>query len=251
MNTLTNRVMELKKRMAFAESGAAGKSVRFSAYTGDDEAKQKRGGLIAYDPQNKLCGFDAISLEIWAKVDAFDTTGTRFLLARRVTIANGSKLRPYNIYYASNKKACSQIGLDNGLDDNNASVGHSSAVMADSLIGSWNFHCFQYDNSTTHHTNYLNGAFSSRQANNTGYSVLAPSTSFICLGNDAQPSSCYTQPPASPQVFNGSIDEFRISNVTRSSDWVKATYDTIKNNAAFTTYGSVREQVKGLKVIFR
>ncbi len=234
--------------IGFAESGAAGKAVRFSAYTGEDEAMQRRGGLIAYDPENKLCGFNAISLEIWAKVDEFDTTASRFLLARRVN--GGTKLRPYNIFYASNKKASSQIGLDNGLDDNKASVNHYSNAMSDSLAGSWNFHCFQYDNTATYHTNYLNGAYSTRVSNNTAYSVLSPSTSFLCLGNDAQPSSCYSTAPASPQVFNGSIDEFRISNLVRSSDWVKATYDTIKTDG-FATYSHAMEKVLGTILIFR
>ena len=236
--------------IAFAENGAAGGAVRFSAYTGDDTDKQKKGGLIAYDPQNKLCGFNAISLEIWAKVDAFDTTGTRYLLARRVTIANGSKLRPYNITYGSNKKPGSSIGLENGLDDANANVNHYSNAMGDDLAGSWNFHCFQYDNTATYHTNYLNGAFSTRVSNNTGFSVLAPTEkeSFLCLGNDNAPSSAYG---TTPQVFNGSIDELRISNVTRSSDWVKATYETIKNNATFSTYSSAKENGKGSILFFR
>lgn len=235
--------------VAFAESGAAGTAVRFSAYEGDDADKRKKGGLIAYDKQNKLCGFGAISLEIWAKVDAFDTTGIRFLMARRVTIANGSKLRPYNITYASNKKPSASFGLENGLDDANANANHYSNAMGDELAGEWNFHCFQYDNAVTYHTNYLNGAYSTRVSNNTGFPVLAPADeSFICLGNDNAPNSSYGN---TPQVFNGSIDEFRISNVARSSDWVKATYDTIKNNATFTAYGAAREQVRGLRVMFK
>ena len=238
--------------MAFAESGAAGKSVRFSAYTGDDEAKQKRGGLIAYDPQNKLCGFDAISLEIWAKVDAFDTA-QRYLLCRRVTISNGAKLRPYDITYAQSsgfKKACATIGLDNGLDDAKSSVSHSSGAMGASLAGSWNYHCFQYDKTMTSHTNYLNGVFSSAKDNTTEYSVLAPpAESFICLGNDYQPNSYYG---TTPQVFNGSVDELRISNVVRSDAWVKATYDTIKDNATFSTYGRARRNnIKGLLILVR
>ncbi len=236
--------------IAFAENGAAGKAVRFSAYEGEDTDKQKRGGLIAYDKQNKLCGFGAISLEIWAKVDAFDTTGTRFLLARRVTIANGSKLRPYNITYGSNKKPSSSFGLENGLDDANANVNHYSNAMGDDLAGSWNYHCFQYDNTVTYHTNYLNGAYSTRVSNNTGFPVLAPTDeSFICLGNDNAPNSYYG---TTPQVFNGAVDELRISNVARSPAWVKATYDTIKNNATFTTYGKVKDlTLKGFTIIVR
>jgi len=249
-NDSSSKPGEYDDCIGFAESGAAGKSVRFSAYTGDDEAKQKRGGLIAYDPQNQLCGFDAISLEIWAKVDAFDTTGQRFLLARRVTIANGSKLRPYNITYATNKKPTSSIGLENGLDDANANVNHNSNAMGDDLAGSWNFHCFQYDKTATYHTNYLNGAYSTRVANSTRFSVLAPTEkeSFICLGNDNSPSSAYG---TVPQVFNGSVDELRISNVARSSDWVKATYDTIKNNDSFATYSAVKKRNEYFFIIIR
>ena len=235
--------------IGFAQSGAAGGAVKFSAYTGDDEAKRVRGGLIAYDKQNKLCGFNAISLEIWAKVDELDTTGQRFLLARRVTVGS-AKLRPYNVTYNKNRKAGAAFGLDNGLNDAKSDASHASAVMSESLDGSWNYHCFQYDKTMTYHTNYLNGAYSARISNNTGYSILAPpAESFICLGNDNAPNSAYSTNP--PQVFNGAVDELRISNVVRSDAWVKATYDTIKNNATFTTYGSVRENVKGFLLLIR
>ncbi len=234
----------------FKESGAAGGAVRFSAYTGEEEAMQRRGGLIAYDTENKLCGFDAISLEIWAKVEQFDTSAQRFLLARRVS--GGTKLRPYNITYTASRKACSQIGLDNGLDDNKSSIDHVSAVMPVGLAGAWNFHCFQYDRAMTSHTNYLNGAFSTSKSSDQEYRVLAPAASFICLGNDASPASCYSEAPNSPQVFNGSVDELRISNVARSDAWVQATYDTVKNHDGFTTYSRVRNTTaRGFRIFLR
>ena len=50
---------------------------------------------------------------------------------------------------------------------------------------------------------------------------------------------------SSTKVFNGALDELRISNVARSAEWVKATYDTIKNNTTFTIYGAARENTKG------
>ena len=46
-------------------------------------------------------------------------------------------------------------------------------------------------------------------------------------------------------TFPGALDELRISNVARSAEWVKATYDTIKNNTTFTIYGAARENTKG------
>ena len=49
----------------------------------------------------------------------------------------------------------------------------------------------------------------------------------------------------------GKIDEVRISKAARSDAWINATYDTIANNATFTTYGEAREITKGLTVIVR
>lgn len=51
--------------------------------------------------------------------------------------------------------------------------------------------------------------------------------------------------------YPGLIDEVRISSVARSDAWVKATYDTIANNAMFTTYGAARENIKGFMLIVR
>lgn len=40
-------------------------------------------------------------------------------------------------------------------------------------------------------------------------------------------------------------------DVARSDTWVKTTYDTIANNATFTRYGTVGDNVKGTVVLFK
>ena len=69
----------------------------------------------------------------------------------------------------------------------------------------------------------------------------------LILGNagvNATSSGAYAWP--------GKIDEVRISSVARSEDWLKATYDTVKNNATFTTYGAVKMNgLKGLLIFVR
>ncbi len=57
----------------------------------------------------------------------------------------------------------------------------------------------------------------------------------------------------SANAYPGSLDELRISNVARSADWVGATYRTIADNAAFTTYGAVKDNNPNLAtvVVFR
>jgi hypothetical protein len=52
------------------------------------------------------------------------------------------------------------------------------------------------------------------------------------------------------ESYRGLIDEVRISTVTRSAAWVKATYDTIANNAAFVAYGAARQNNKGGLTVF-
>ena len=50
--------------------------------------------------------------------------------------------------------------------------------------------------------------------------------------------------------FPGKIDEVRVSRVFRSDEWLKATYDTIADNATFTTYGPVKDNGRRGLIIF-
>ena len=62
------------------------------------------------------------------------------------------------------------------------------------------------------------------------------------------PPNCLTKPrqiDTGTSQFPGKLDEVRISKVARSSEWIKATYDTIKDNATFTSYGVAQENAKG------
>ena len=72
----------------------------------------------------------------------------------------------------------------------------------------------------------------------------AGSGSFLLVGNN-------TADQWGTQVFPGCIDEVRISNVARSDAWVKATYDTIADNATFTRYGTAGDNVNGTVVLFK
>ncbi len=42
------------------------------------------------------------------------------------------------------------------------------------------------------------------------------------------------------RYFKGPMDEFRISNVKRSSNWVWAVYQNIASNSVFTSIGAAR-----------
>ena len=226
------------------EDSAVGHAVKFFTNV---VGKVNKGGLVTPDNVGKLCGLDAMTIEIWAKVDEFDTTQTRYMLGMRMgnyTTVDGVsvKYRGYEFEYNS-KRPIATFYLDNGQGNDSSYCQLKPSQMSTDLAGQWNYHCATYDRFATSHTNYLNAASVATSNNSTGYPIHGYITDPLCLANDCQTSST--------KVFNGSLDELRISSVARSKNWVKATYDTIKNNAAFTTYGAARGQMKGFIVILR
>ena len=223
---------------------AVGHAVKFFTNVVD---KVNKGGLVAPDDAGKLCGLDAMTIEIWAKVDAFDTSQTRYMLGRRMgnnTVVDGVsvKYRGYEFEYNS-KRPIATFYLDNGQGNDSSYCQLKPSQLSSSLAGQWNYHCATYDRFATSHTNYLNAASIATSNNSTGYAIHGSIPDPLCLANDCQTSST--------KVFNGALDELRISNVARSKAWVQATYDTIKNNATFATYSSAMENVRATILILR
>ena len=110
----------------------------------------------------------------------------------------------------------------------------------------WNHSVSVWDGVVGVRNSYLNGSQLSLYSADDSYKgqlrQIATSSAKLCLGNISGGSS----------QFPGKLDEVRISKVARSSEWIKATYDTIKNNAAFTAYSDARENKKlGLHIIVR
>ncbi len=223
----------------FAESGVVGRAVAFTPVA-VDAGKSNQGGLLAPDSAGKLCGLDAMTIEIWAKTDAFETSSQYMIGRRMASTVNGRKVRAYEFEYTG-KAPKATFYLENGQDNDNAKCALTPSAMSADLAGLWNYHCASYNRFATSHTNYLNGAVAATAVNDTGYPIHAVPDD-LCLGNDCN--------PAQQKVFDGSLDELRISNVARSADWVKATYDTIKDHDTFTTYTAAHENRRGMLILF-
>ena len=222
------------------EGGAVGRAVAFTPAAVDD-GKSNQGGLLAPDPDGKLCGLDAMTIEIWAKTDTFDAT--RYLIGRRMANkVDGIKVRGYEFQYSANRKFTATFYLENGARDDNDKCSSTTGAMSTSLVGQWNYHCASYDRSASSHPNFLNDVVAVTVGNDTGYPIHSVVSDPLCLANDCNPGQ--------ERVFNGSLDELRISNVARSADWVKATYDTIKDHDTFTTYTAAHENRRGMLIIF-
>ena len=111
----------------------------------------------------------------------------------------------------------------------------------------WNHSVSVWDGSAGVRNSFLNGSQLSSYSANDAYKGQMRSTTTsgakLCLGNWWDGGAAQ---------FPGKLDEVRISKVARSAEWIKATYDTIKDNANFTAYGAARENGKlGLQIIVR
>lgn len=87
----------------------------------------------------------------------------------------------------------------------------------------WNYHAVAIDSALDTRRIFLNG---NNLKSSTGVAALKAFGGYFWLGN----SHCWDG-----RAFPGKLDEVRISNVARSDDWVKATYDTV-NSISFAQY---------------
>nr|MCR5840283.1 DUF2341 domain-containing protein [Kiritimatiellia bacterium] len=215
-------------------SGVAGSSVKFNG--GDS-----KGQYAISDSDGSLDGFDAITVEVWTwqnDHDATENSKRRYILRKHDdggTMAwnlqeTGGNATPsdngkYLFQFYNSSDALKEILIDGSW---------AKPSRAD-----WNHSVSAWDGGTGVRNSYLNGSqLSSYSASDSFKGRLrqvATASAKLCLGNIYGGSS----------QFPGKLDEVRISKVARSSEWIKATYDTIKDNATFTSYGVAQENAKG------
>ena len=228
--------------------GAVGNALRVGVPS-SNSGKNGRGGLLAYDPEAKIGGFSAMTAEIWAKPNDWDSWGTasdRYLFSKR--LQNNPKTPVFYTYYAKTTvRPYMYFGIDANKDGTTTGFGSygssSSNSMTNQIAEQWYYHVIRFDRTASNSmVAFLNGSNHYGRSGQIDYDIISYADP-LCLGNN--PNANQTN------VFLGCLDEFRISNVARSSAWIKATYDTIKNNATFTTYGSARENIKGFLLLIR
>ena len=204
-----------------------------------------KGAYCINDPEEKYSGFSTFTVEYWTYQDDHDVgknIGTNKDL-RVLTKANA-----WSAYEAKdNGKMGFSIRLSIDTKDKYVNPDNSAAKPPRKA---WNHTVTMFDGTeegsssagdTPHNRAvYLNG--NSLPTPNTDLQgTMITNNSTLYLGNNSGGDS-----------YHGLIDEVRISTVTRSAAWVKATYDTIANNATFTTYDAVRpNNVCGFMIIVR
>ena len=203
-----------------------------------------KGAYCINDPERKYSGFSTFTVEYWTYQDDHDVgknIGTNKDL-RVLTKANA-----WSAYEAKdNGKMGFSIRLSIAPTTDKYVNPDNSAAKPPRKA--WNHTVTMFDGTeegsssagdTPHNRAvYLNG--NSLPTPNTDLQgTMITNNSTLYLGNNSGGDS-----------YHGLIDEVRLSTVTRSAAWVKATYDTIANNAAFVVYGAVRQNNKGGLMVF-
>ena len=219
-----------------------GRAMRINPAVNGEDAK--KGGLYADDPDSLVGGFSAMTVEIWAKSEGTVSSRTQTLFTKRQY--NEPKKAIATFLYNSSYKPISYFDFQKDGETNTLQV--TGNALDGTARGQWKYHVATFDMANTIHTNYLNGAKDVRLTKD--ISSLGDHLSTddgLCLGNRPTPGNL--------EAFSGLLDELRISNVARSADWVKATYDTIMDNPAdntdFAAYTSAKENGVEQIIFFR
>jgi hypothetical protein len=217
-------------------SGVAGSSVKFNG--GDS-----KGQYAIPDSAGNFDGFDAITVEVWTWQDDHDATENskaRYIFRKY----DGGSVTSW----AFHESGGNATPADNGKYSFQFYSTSSDGLLTIWINGAWtkpsranwNHSVSVWDGNAGVRNSYLNGlqlsSYSAEDAYKGQLRHLTTSNAKLCLGNNWDGTAAQ---------FPGKLDEVRISKVARSSEWIKATYDTIKDNATFTSYGAAQENAKG------
>ena len=215
--------------------GIVGKSVAF------DQNEKHYGAYAISDSRHMLDGFSAFTMEAWTFQNDHDPANAteRSILYR---IQGGSQAYyAYRLYEASDTgKHAFWFNLDGASSWSWITAGNAAVPTR----AEWHYSARSWDGETGNVRGFQDDLCFVNSTDAQYKGQVATIGGQFVVGNTFETRW-------GTSAYPGIIDEVRISNVARSADWAKATYDTIKNNSTFTTYGSAREQVKGLMIIVR
>ena len=207
------------------------------------------GAYFIADSAGKYSGFDKFTVEYWTYQDDHDvgslTTNARVLCKQDTQNSNHAAWSVYEA--ANNGKMSLTFKVKDNTDVQYVSP-HNTATKP--ARAAWNYSVSIYDgteagvsgvDTTNNRAAYLNGNRLAITSTASLQNKMVTSDKTLYLGNKSA---------GGKESYRGIIDEVRLSTVTRSAAWVKATYDTIANNAAFVAYGAVRQNNKGGLMVF-
>ena len=197
------------------------------------------GGFAASDTEGDLDGFEALTLEAWTYRTAYPTDNNRYLFNKQKPGVNR------NAYYwqefKNNGKFAAYVKRTLNGSESDAGVWQSADPGA--ALNEWTHQVFRWRGDTGGIDGFVNCInVYTLPAGSANRGTMVQVGGSLYVGN---------QFDSGTRVFPGKIDEVRVSNAARSDAWVKATYDTIADNATFTRYGAVGDNTQCTVVLFR
>ena len=181
----------------------------------------------------RYSGLSAFTIEFWTKEDNNDKVGT--------AANNPYIMKMGDIWHSYRNTSDGRLSLNFLRDGQTAGNWlNGAASEATPTPSRWNHTARVYDGDpetrTVNRAAYLNGASQTGSWTSPSLdgAMKAASSPTFALGG-GQPADGYS--------FPGAIDEVRISDIARSADWVKATYDTV-SNPIFAVYEMPQEWKK-------
>jgi len=153
-----------------------------------------------------------MTLSAWVKPDIIQNDYTGI-------ISSQSSSKAWMVRYGSfgNNRLASRFGNGTSYDD----VVSTLATSANQ----WTHLVITYNG--TNYVYYFNGT--PETPDTATISFISPSAYTIKIGTDTT--------LAANRFFNGTLDEVRVSNTTRSADWINQSYQMIANQASFISFG--------------
>ena len=155
-----------------------------------------------------------MTLEAWIKVSSFVDYARIFA---KSTASGGAPWEDYGL--GGSSASSHQVAVSVGIGSTSYSA-YTSAISS----GTWYHLVGAYDGS--HLTAYLNGT------------AGTPASVSGSIANDSQITEIGYNTTYSPQSWNGSIDEVRISNIARSAGWITTEYNNQNSPSTFLSEGS-------------
>ena len=214
-----------KVNLAVAD-GAVGGAVGFNV-TAD-----RKGRLTAADTNGRLSGFMDCTIETWLYPTNNDLEHGRLIMTKR----QNYNAMSYHIYADKDGGNDCRPRFLLGRESNSGVAVYPGACNKKPELDTWSHLAFTRLGSSGSINAYLN---KEKVLNNLGTS--APGQLFsnpaipLVLGNSESADSTSAYP--------GNMDEVRISNIVRSTDWLEATYDTV-TKADFATYSAAYANIQ-------
>jgi hypothetical protein len=227
-----------------AGMGASGSGTYKDAvglYNGDDSiANTDQGGIVGnghgfttglYNTGDYIACRDtvqsfynkAFTVSLWAKITAGATYGGA-IMAKRTA---GNDCGSTDFYFGNGTTNDSNDGLvPQFVSPCNNFVIQTTPVTA----GVWNHIAFSHGTAGSTGKIYINGNSKTITNNTLNYTTGGDGSAYVKIGQCEGVLKLYTN---ASRTFNGNMDEFEISNIQRSDDWIKVSYKNQLANAGF------------------